>query len=190
MLSVRLALQTLLLILPPLLPFFPLTTSSTFSQSRPGSHFRRRSDPLFTQAAGPVSVALRRGFSDQRSVTDQTLPGPALMAALLNIVTPFMSQIAFSPVVPLCHRMSDLPSPSKSPTPAILQLMSSPPTGELTESVVPFMNQIAFSPVAPLCHRMSDLPSPSKSPTPAMLQLRSATVATAVALETLMPFMR
>src|SRR5690242_6602565 len=70
--------------------------------------------------------------------------------------------------------MSDLPSPSTSPTPAMTQLVSvivantAPP-----RSVAPFINQMAFSPVVLLCHRMSDLPSPSKSPTPAILQLRS-----------------
>src|SRR5690349_6643944 len=98
-------------------------------------------------------------------------------------VAPFISQIAFSPVVLLCHRMSDLPSPSKSATPAMLQLRSTLATGEFAESVGPFMNQIAFSPVALLRHRMSDLPSPSKSPTPAMLQLGSATVASVAELE-------
>src|SRR5258708_10889776 len=83
----------------------------------------------------------------------------------LKIVAPFMNQIEISPVTPLRHRMSDLPSPSKSPLPAMRQLRSvtvarlvAPP-----EIVVPFMSQIEFEPVALLCHRMSDLPSPLKS---------------------------
>src|SRR6267154_1562961 len=95
---------------------------------------------------------------------DQSLPCTALMGVPLEIEVPFMSQIAFSPVALLRHRMSDLPSPSKSPTPAMLQLRSasvekSPPP----VCVVPFMSQMAFSPVAWLRHRMSDLPSPLKS---------------------------
>src|SRR2546430_14579745 len=97
----------------------------------------------------------------------------------VKVVAPFMSQIEFSPVARLRHRMSDLPSPSKSPTPAMLQLRSAsvgmtPPPA----MVVPFNSQIAFSPVVPLRHRMSDLPSPSNSPTPAMLPLRSPYVGT------------
>src|SRR6266850_2562225 len=109
----------------------------------------------------------------------------------LEIAAPFMSQITFSPVALLCHRMSDLPSPSKSPTPTMLQLRSltAPKTCRL-KIVAPFMNQIEILPVAPLRHRMSDLPSPSKSPTPVMLQLRSVTVAKLVAPpEIVVPFM-
>src|SRR5882762_9114321 len=85
--------------------------------------------------------------------------------------------------------MSDLPSPSKSPTPATLQLASVivANTAPL-ESVAPFMSQIVFSPVVPLCHRMSDLPSPSKSPTPAMLQLMSSPP-TGELSESVVPFM-
>src|SRR5258708_6714418 len=99
------------------------------------------------------------------------------METLLENVTPFMSQIASWPVALLRHILSDLPSQSKSPTPAMLQLTSasvgmSPPP----ESPVPFTSQMAFSPVTRLRHRMSDLPFPSKSPIPAMLQLRSPTV--------------
>src|SRR5258708_39080899 len=66
----------------------------------------------------------------------------------LKIVAPFMNQIEISPVTPLRHRMSDLPSPSKSPLPAMRQLRSvtvarlvAPP-----EIVVPFMSQIEFEP--------------------------------------------
>src|SRR5260221_688337 len=86
--------------------------------------------------------------------------------------------------------MSDLPSPSKSPTPATLQLASVivANTAPL-ESVAPFMSQIVFSPVARLCHRMSDLPSPLKSPTPAIPQLRSAIALMDVPAESVAPFM-
>src|SRR5882762_10382249 len=80
----------------------------------------------------------------------------------------------FSPVTRLRHSMSDLPSPSKSPTPATLQLASVIVVNTApAESVAPFMSQIAYQPFALLRHTMSDLPSPSKSPTPAILQLRS-----------------
>ncbi len=79
-------------------------------------------------------------------------------------VVPFTNQIAFSPVARSRHRMSDLPSPSKSPTPAMLQLRSiTVEIGALLESVVPFMSQIAFWPVVLLRHKISDIPSPLKS---------------------------
>src|SRR5258708_7285092 len=113
------------------------------------------------------------------------------LAVRPEIVGPYMRQFEFEPVALLCHRMSDLPSPSKSPTPVMLQLRSvtAPKTGWL-KIVAPFMNQIEISPVTPLRHRMSDLPSPSKSPLPAMRQLRSVTVAKLVAPpEIVVPFM-
>src|SRR5258705_240890 len=70
--------------------------------------------------------------------------------------------------------MSDLPSPSKSPTAATFQLRSATEVIEASlVSVPPFMSQTLFCPVSPLRHRMSDLPSPLKSPTPAIFQLRS-----------------
>src|SRR5438046_2250925 len=86
------------------------------------------------------------------------------MGTLLEWVVPFMSQIEFSPVARLRHRMSDLPSPSKSPAPAMLQLRSvTVGIAALLEIVVPFMSQIEFSPVVLLRHRISDMPSPLKS---------------------------
>src|SRR5258706_10139686 len=111
-------------------------------------------------------------------------------APLESRVAPFMSQTIFSPVTLLCHRTSDLPSASKSPTPAMLQLRSviAFMTAPL-ETPAPLINQSVFSPVVLLRHRMSDLPSPSKSPIPAMLQLRSATGASDVPLEIAAPFM-
>src|SRR2546430_2974139 len=86
--------------------------------------------------------------------------------------------------------MSALPSPSKSPVPAMLQLRSAT-VANITalEIVAPFMSQIVLSPVAPLRHKISDLPSPSKSATPAMLQLRSATAAMDAPPEIAAPFM-
>src|ERR1700704_3204264 len=101
-----------------------------------------------------------------------------------------MSQARVSPVAPLRHTMSDLPSPSRSPTPAIFQLRSATVSNALAppEIAAPFISQIVLAPVALLCHRMSDLPSPSKSPIPAMLQLKSVTELTAGPLEMLAPF--
>src|SRR5205807_856922 len=87
-----------------------------------------------------------------------------LTGELAETVVPFMSQIAFSPVALLRHRISDLPSPSKSPTPAMLQLRSATvATAVALETVTPFMSQIMFSPVAVLRQRMSDLRSLLKS---------------------------
>src|SRR5262245_4616975 len=83
---------------------------------------------------------------------------------------PSMSQIAGVPSLP-CHRMSDLPSPLKSPVPLICQ--SGPglngPTAPTNVALVPSMSQIAGVPSLP-CHRMSDLPSPLKSPVPLICQ--------------------
>src|SRR5258706_275444 len=110
-------------------------------------------------------------------------------APLESRVAPFMSQTIFSPVTLLCHRTSDLPSASKSPTPAMLQLRSAIAfTATTLEIAAPFMKLTAFSTVVLLRHRMSDLPSPLKSPTPAMLQLGSATVANVTLLEIAAPF--
>src|SRR6266850_1010000 len=155
----------------------PFMSQITFSPVAP---LRHRMSDLPSPSKSPTPVMLQL-----RSVTVAKLVAPP------EIVVPFMSQIEFEPVTLLCHRMSDLPSPSKSPIPTMLQLRSvtAPKTGWL-KIVAPFMNQIEISPVAPLRHRMSDLPSPSKSPTPVMLQLRSVTVAKLVAPpEIVVPFM-
>src|SRR5258705_232211 len=86
--------------------------------------------------------------------------------------------------------MSDLPSPLKSPTPAMLQLRSVTAAMDAPlEIAAPFMNQIVFSPVARLRHRISDLPFPLKSPFPAMLQFGSGTAAIPSPTEFRSPFM-
>src|SRR5436190_92685 len=52
----------------------------------------------------------------------QSVPGLDEPAAFVDMkLVPFISQIAGVPSLP-CHRMSDLPSPSKSPVPLICQL--------------------------------------------------------------------
>jgi hypothetical protein len=72
-----------------------------------------------------------------------------------------------SPLLPLVsrHRMSLLPSPSKSPIPTTDQVVGMLPRPAPEETCKPFMNQIAMSPLVSR-HRMSLLPSPSKSPIP------------------------
>src|SRR5258708_38937692 len=78
--------------------------------------------------------------------------------------------------------MSALPSPSKSPTPAMLQLRSTLENVAPLEIEVAFMSQITFSPVARLRHRMSDLPSPLKSLRTTRLLVGSAGVETSEAV--------
>ena len=75
-----------------------------------------------------------------------------------------MSQMVFSPVERLRHRMSDFPSPLKSPSPAMPQLGSTTVANVAPLDIAaPFMSQIVFAPVVLLRHRMSALPSPLKS---------------------------
>src|SRR5438876_787527 len=74
--------------------------------------------------------------------------------------------------------MSALPSPSKSPAPAMLQLRSATVANiALLEIVAPFMSQIMFAPVVLLRHRMSDLPSPLKSRATRTARVRLETAA-------------
>ena len=74
---------------------------------------------------------------------------------------PFISQIEALPSV-LRHRMSALPSPLKSPTPAIVQLVGTTPSPPPLACVRPFISQIEALPSV-LRHRMSLLPSALKS---------------------------
>src|SRR5204862_5439609 len=62
--------------------------------------------------------------------------------------------------------MSALPSPLKSPAPAMIQLrfVTVGSAGALA-TVAPFMSQSTFWPVELLRHRMSDVPLPLKSST-------------------------
>src|SRR5260221_14036105 len=93
--------------------------------------------------------------------------------AALGFVTlvPFMNQIAMLPLLVSRHRTSLLPSPLKSPDPAILKLVATFPTPAALgfKTVVPFISQIAM---LPLLSRqgMSHLPSPLKSPVPTIDQ--------------------
>src|SRR2546421_10242 len=103
--------------------------------------------------------------------------GTAATIALEAIATPVINQTAMLPSLKPRHRMSDLPSPLKSPTPAMNQSAGTLLTTLVPERAMPFMNQIATVPSAAR-HRMSDLPSPLKSPMPAMSQLNGTPVNT------------
>src|SRR5947209_1972012 len=69
-----------------------------------------------------------------------------------------------------CHRMSENPSPLKSPVPTAYQLTPGLPRLPPPIRLVPFISQMATSPVA-FCHRTSARLSPLKSPVPIVCQL-------------------
>src|SRR5258705_4036268 len=98
------------------------------------------------------------GLNEPAVLTDRTL-------------VPSISQIEGVPLL-CCHRMSDLPSPLKSPVPLISQLGPglNGPTAPTNVAWVPSISQTAGVPSWP-CHRMSDLPSPLKSPVPLICQV-------------------
>src|ERR1700742_3487251 len=82
------------------------------------------------------------------------------------VVSPFWIQIAVRPSAPdvLRQKRSALPSPSKSPMPAIFQFVSATEViSEFVVIVAPFMKYIAFAPVLPLRQTRSPLRSPLKS---------------------------
>src|SRR5258707_1323690 len=117
-----------------------------------------------------------------------TFPTPAALG--FKTLVPFMNQIAMLPLLVSRHRTSLLPSPLKSPDPAILKLVATFPTPAALgfKTVVPFISQIAMLPLVSR-QRMSLLPSPLKSPVPAMDQV-VATFPTPAALgfKTVVPF--
>ena len=88
-----------------------------------------------------------------------------------QLVEPSISQIAGVPSS-CCHRMSDLPSPLKSPVPLTCQLGPglNGPAAPVDSAVEPSISQIAGVPSS-FCQRMSDLPSPLKSPVALTCQL-------------------
>src|SRR5258708_16317303 len=99
-----------------------------------------------------------------------TFPTPAALG--FKTLVPFMNQIAILPLLVSRRRTSLLPSPLKSPDPAILKLVATFPTPAALgfKTVVPFISQIAMLPLVS-CHRTSLLPSPLKSPVPTMDQV-------------------
>src|SRR5260221_14650707 len=74
-------------------------------------------------------------------------PTPAALG--FKTLAPFMNQIATLPLVVSRHRTSLLPSPLKSPDPAILKLVATfpPPAVSGFKTVVPFISQIATLPL-------------------------------------------
>ena len=81
-----------------------------------------------------------------------------------------MIQIAGVPLS-FCHRMSDLPSPLKSPASSTCQVGPGLAPGAAPPiRLVPSIIQIAGVPLS-FCHRMSDLPSPLKSPASSTCQV-------------------
>ena len=66
--------------------------------------------------------------------------------------------------------MSGWPSPLKSPTPEMDQLVGTVPSDTLDENVVPVISQITRSPVVVLLQRMSVWPLWLKSPVPSISQ--------------------
>src|SRR5262249_46016606 len=117
-----------------------------------------------------------------------TFPTPAALG--FKTLVAFMNEIATLPLVVSRHRTSLLPSPLKSPDPAILKLVATFPTPAVLgfKTVVPFISQMATLPLGS-CHRTSLLPSPLKSPVPTMDQL-VGTFPTAAVLgfKTVVPF--
>ena len=110
------------------------------------------------EVAGALDLPARSWIERARRATDTAF-------------MPSISQIAAVPSLP-CHRMSDLPSPSKSPLALICQFGPglNGPAAPTDRAFVPSISQIAAAP--PLsCHRMSDLPSPLKSPLALICQL-------------------
>src|SRR5215468_3809079 len=99
-----------------------------------------------------------------------TVPTPA--ALVFKTLVPLMNQMATLPLVVSRHRTSLLPSPLKSPDPAIFKLVVTFPTPAVSgfKTVVPLISQIAMLPLLSR-HRTSLLPSPLKSPTPTMDQV-------------------
>src|SRR5258705_401595 len=98
------------------------------------------------------------GLNEPAVLTDRTL-------------VPSISQIEGVPLL-CCHRMSDLPSPLKSPVPLISQLGPglNGPTAPTNVASVPSISHIAAVPLS-CCQMMSSLPSPLKSPVPLICQV-------------------
>src|SRR5438105_15607923 len=90
---------------------------------------------------------------------------PPLMAL------PFNSHTQVSPVLLLRQITSDLPSPLKSPTAAMLHTEANVGSKPPPFSELPFKSQIHTSPVLVLRQMTSDLPSPLKSPAAGMLHI-------------------
>src|ERR1700688_3753662 len=76
---------------------------------------------------------------------------------------PFINQTPYWLVLPSCQRMSDRPSPLKSPVLIIDQPREGEPMLTSAVAVEPFINQMPTCPVLVSRQRKSCLPFPSKS---------------------------
>src|ERR1700722_9913524 len=92
----------------------------------------------------------------------QLEPGLLSVACVVTLV-PFISQTSGVPPE-VWNRMSDLPSPLKSPVAATLQVERGPPSVVIDVTETPCMVQISAAPVLVFWNRRSGLPSPLKSP--------------------------
>src|ERR1700731_4845550 len=92
----------------------------------------------------------------------QLEPGLLSVAAVVTLV-PFISQTSGVPSE-FWNRMSDLPSPLKSPVAATCQVEPGPASVVIDVTETPFMVQISTAPVLVFWNRRSGLPSPLKSP--------------------------
>jgi hypothetical protein len=87
-------------------------------------------------------------------------------------MVPTVSQTETWPVLVFCHRMSESPSPLKSPVPIAFQL--GPGLGLTAPTpvrVVPFISQIEALPMLVFCHRMSEVSPLKNAPVPTTFQL-------------------
>src|SRR5688572_2724165 len=82
-----------------------------------------------------------------------------------------------------CHRMSALPSPSKSLEPLYAQELLNVPKFTVLEIAVPFISHFVTVPSA-LRNSTSALPSPLKSPIPTIEETAGFTVVTVVVVAT------
>jgi hypothetical protein len=106
----------------------------------------------------------------QALIACQPSPGAEPTRSWWIGVVPFISQIAACPLVVFWKRMSEKPSPLKSPVPIAFQFAPGLRLRVVWAiGVVPFISQIATCPFV-FCNRMSESPSPLKSPVPTAFQ--------------------
>src|SRR6185312_9140936 len=101
-------------------------------------------------------------------------------------VLPLISHSLIVPLALSYQRMSDLPSPLKSPVPMIDQLEAMVPMSGEAVMVPPFICHSSIVPSV-LRKRISVLPSPLKSPVPIGVQLEGMPFATTGAEPTVLP---
>ena len=140
------------------------------------SHPIRRSVARLSEGRFPFAIPVAPALADLAwpgSFADRVPAAPGLPGLPVAITLARSSPRSRPAPLVFCHRMSDLPSPLKSPVPMTCQLGagvaddSARDDGECRSS--------ARSRPAPLvfCHRMSALPSPLKSPVPIDVPARS-----------------